>query len=182
MWLPDFFTKGCLGSKSKTFRNMRSGSCQFLKAWAQDLAPRHLPFILLVRQSYGPDSKSRTREPAWQPLLHLNPKLMCLAVPCVGSGHWAPLTAGRAAEVPLSEDSPTRQANLIGRAVSHPIPLFSLKPPFHRKENQGQGEQTCGCQGGESRMDWEFGVNRCKLLPSEWISNEILLYSTGNSI
>jgi len=23
-------------------------------------------------------------------------------------------------------------------------------------------------------------VNRCKLLPLEWISNEILLYSTGN--
>jgi len=24
--------------------------------------------------------------------------------------------------------------------------------------------------------------NRCKLLPLEWISNEILLYSTGNSV
>ena len=31
-------------------------------------------------------------------------------------------------------------------------------------------------------MDWEFGVNRCKLLPLEGISNEILLYSTGNYI
>ena len=31
-------------------------------------------------------------------------------------------------------------------------------------------------------MDWEFGVNRCKLLPLEWISNEILLYSTGNYV
>ena len=31
-------------------------------------------------------------------------------------------------------------------------------------------------------MDWESGVNRCKLLPLEWISNEILLYSTGNYI
>ncbi len=30
-------------------------------------------------------------------------------------------------------------------------------------------------------MDWEFGLNGCKLLPSEWISNEILLHSTGNS-
>ena len=29
-------------------------------------------------------------------------------------------------------------------------------------------------------MDLEFGVNRCKLLPLEWISNEFLLYSTGN--
>ena len=28
------------------------------------------------------------------------------------------------------------------------------------------GEQTCGCQGegGGSGMDWEFVVNRCKLL------------------
>ena len=31
-------------------------------------------------------------------------------------------------------------------------------------------------------MDWEFGVSRCKLLPLEWISNEILLYSTGHYI
>ena len=31
-------------------------------------------------------------------------------------------------------------------------------------------------------MDWEFGVNICKLLPLEWISNEILLYSTGNYV
>ena len=27
---------------------------------------------------------------------------------------------------------------------------------------------------------WELMVNRCKLLLLEWISNEILLYSTGN--
>ena len=31
-------------------------------------------------------------------------------------------------------------------------------------------------------MEWESGVNRCKLLPLEWISNAILLFSTGNSI
>ena len=35
---------------------------------------------------------------------------------------------------------------------------------------------------GRSGMDWESGVNRCKLLHLEWISNEILLYSTRNSI
>ena len=29
------------------------------------------------------------------------------------------------------------------------------------------------------RMDEEFGVSRYKLLHSEWISNEVLLYSTG---
>ena len=28
----------------------------------------------------------------------------------------------------------------------------------------------------------QFGINRCKLLPLEWISNESLLYITGNYI
>ena len=36
-----------------------------------------------------------------------------------------------------------------------------------------------GGRGG-SRRDWELGVNRCRLLTLEWISNEILLHSTGN--
>ena len=37
--------------------------------------------------------------------------------------------------------------------------------------------------GGEGRVvDWESGVHRCKLLPLEWISNEVLLYSTGKYI
>ena len=46
------------------------------------------------------------------------------------------------------------------------------------EKKQTHGEKTCGCQGGGggSGIDWEFGVNRCKLLPLEWISNEILLY------
>ena len=35
---------------------------------------------------------------------------------------------------------------------------------------------------GRNGMDWEFGVSRCKLLYLEWISNEILLYSTGNYV
>ena len=34
--------------------------------------------------------------------------------------------------------------------------------------------------GGGGGMDWEFGVSRCKLLYLGWISNEVLLYSTGN--
>ena len=53
-----------------------------------------------------------------------------------------------------------------------------------KKQIHGHGEQTCGCRGGGggSRMDGEFGVSRCKLLHSELISNEILLYSTGNYI
>ena len=37
-------------------------------------------------------------------------------------------------------------------------------------------------EGGGSKMDWEFGVGKCKLLHFKWIDNKILLYSTGNSI
>ena len=37
-------------------------------------------------------------------------------------------------------------------------------------------------EGGGSGMDWETGVNRCKLSNLEWISNEILLHSIGNCI
>ena len=36
-----------------------------------------------------------------------------------------------------------------------------------------------GHQGG---MDWEFGISRCKLVYIGWISNKVLLYSTGNYI
>ena len=51
-----------------------------------------------------------------------------------------------------------------------------------QKQTHGYREKTCGCQGGggERWMDWESGVSRYKLLYLEWISNEILLYSTGN--
>ena len=35
---------------------------------------------------------------------------------------------------------------------------------------------------GRKEVDWELGVNGCKLFPLEWISNEILLCSTGNYV
>ena len=49
---------------------------------------------------------------------------------------------------------------------------------------KGRGKEWDGLGVGwiGSGMDWEFGVSRCKLLHLEWISNEILLYSTGNNI
>ena len=35
--------------------------------------------------------------------------------------------------------------------------------------------------GGE--MNWEFGISRCKLLYTEWITNKVLLYnSTGDYV
>ena len=54
------------------------------------------------------------------------------------------------------------------------------KGTFPQKENHEHGEQACGFpEGGRERV-WEFGGKRCKVLPLEWISNEIWLYSTGN--
>ena len=43
-------------------------------------------------------------------------------------------------------------------------------------------KKTCGGQGGGrgSGMDWEFGVSGSRLLHWEWLSDETLLYSTGN--
>ena len=45
-------------------------------------------------------------------------------------------------------------------------------------------EQLHGCQwsGGQEGVDWEFWISRCKLSYIEWISNKVLLYSTGNYI
>ena len=41
-----------------------------------------------------------------------------------------------------------------------------------KKKTHGFREQIYGCQGGGggSGIDWEFEVNRYKLLPLEWIS------------
>ena len=48
-----------------------------------------------------------------------------------------------------------------------------------KKQTHGRGKQTCSCQGGRggSRRNRESGVHGCK-----WMSNEVLLYSTGNYI
>ena len=63
-------------------------------------------------------------------------------------------------------------------------PDLSLRTKKERTWNHGRGEQTCGYQeeGGGSGMDWELRVNKGQLLPLEWISSEILLYSSGNYI
>ena len=55
---------------------------------------------------------------------------------------------------------------------------------MEQKQTYRHREQTCGCQGGVHRggKDWEFGINRCKLVHIGWINNEVLLYSTGNYI
>ena len=62
--------------------------------------------------------------------------------------------------------------------------MVQMNLSTEQKQTPRHREQTCGCQGGRggSGMDGEFGVSRCKVLHLEWISNEVLLCSTGNYI
>ena len=62
--------------------------------------------------------------------------------------------------------------------------IWHKRSVYKTETDHGHGGQTWVCQegDGESGMDWEFGVSRCKLLHLECISNEILLYDTGNDI
>ena len=62
--------------------------------------------------------------------------------------------------------------------------MIQMNLSTEQKQTHGHREQTCGCQEGGrgSGIDWEFGVTRCKLLHSEWISNEVLLCRTGSYI
>ena len=48
------------------------------------------------------------------------------------------------------------------------------------KQTHRHREQTCSCRG--SGMDWEFGINRCKLVYIGCINNKGLLYGTGDYI
>ena len=50
----------------------------------------------------------------------------------------------------------------------------------HRLTDMENRLVVAKAEGEGSGVDWEFGVGRCKLLHLEWISNELLLYSTGN--
>ena len=52
-----------------------------------------------------------------------------------------------------------------------------------QKERHRCREQTYGHQGGkEGWMNWEIGIDIYTLLCIKQITNENLLYSTGNSI
>ena len=50
--------------------------------------------------------------------------------------------------------------------------------PTKQKQTHRHREQTCSAkgEGRGSRMDWEFGVSRCKLLHLEWMDNKVLPY------
>ena len=53
-----------------------------------------------------------------------------------------------------------------------------------QKQIHGHREQICGCQGAGERVGWtgSLGLVDAKIPLLEWISNEGLLYSTGDYI
>ena len=89
-----------------------------------------------------------------------------------------------------TRDSQTKWSKLEGeRHIPYGITfIWNLKhdtnePIYKTETDHGHGEQTYGFQWwGRRGVDGEFGAGRCKLLHFEWISNEVLLYSTGNYI
>ena len=60
---------------------------------------------------------------------------------------------------------------------------YGLKEPNYKTDSQTERTDMWLARGlGESRMEWEFEISRCKLLHLEWVRNEVLLYSPGNYI
>ena len=55
--------------------------------------------------------------------------------------------------------------------------IHKSNEPIYRKETNLRTWRMDWClpRGMGRRIDWEFGVSRCKLLHLQWISNEILL-------
>ena len=51
--------------------------------------------------------------------------------------------------------------------------------PYLEKHNKSL---TVFSQQFKTKVDWEFGISRWKLVHTEWINNRVQLYSTGNYI
>ena len=75
-----------------------------------------------------------------------------------------------------------------GRQIPYDTPhtwnlTYGTKEPVYRKETSAwRTDAWLPRRRGRERDGWESGVGRCKRLHLEWISNGILLDSTGNSI
>ena len=59
--------------------------------------------------------------------------------------------------------------------------MAQMNLSIEQKQTHRCGQQTCSCQErGEGKwMDWEFGVNRCKLLYLGRIDNESCCKAQG---
>ena len=63
--------------------------------------------------------------------------------------------------------------------------MTQMNIPMKQKQTDRHREQICGCQargGSRGWKNWEFVINKCKLLYIGWINNKVLLYVTENHI
>ena len=81
----------------------------------------------------------------------------------------------------LSEVQPERERQIPYNTTYMWNLKYGTDEPIYRTEIDLQTENRLVVAKGEWD-GWEFGVSRCKLLHSEWISSKVLLYSTENYI
>ena len=62
--------------------------------------------------------------------------------------------------------------------------MTQMSLPMRRKRFTDTENRLMVAKGqvGQGGMDWEFGINRCKLEYIKWIKNKVLLHSTGSYI
>ena len=121
--------------------------------------PSPLPQLLSRKQSYC-DKVTTGSSSKWE--VFITPHML--------------VPAGSCTNVPTSGDEGTDWGGgcLCPMTCCQALLSTMLFALIELKTNKDKGE------GGGDGMDWESGVRRCKLFHLEWISNEVLLYSTGN--
>ena len=60
------------------------------------------------------------------------------------------------------------------------ISLIRGSYTWHKTDRLTDIEDRLAVAKGEWGREGQFGINKCKLLYIEWISNKVLLYRTGN--
>ena len=81
--------------------------------------------------------------------------------------------------------TPVSPAKTVTVFKKKSILITKMHLSVKEKQTHRYREHTCGAQGevgGGGRVDWEFGISRCKLLHKGWMNNKVLLYNTGNYI
>ena len=129
----------------------------------------------------GPNSAVRQRENAASPAFWF-----CLAP----NRSEEPTHTGEAVCFTQSPSYDVSSGNTLTNTQNHISPIIWASQDPGKVTHKSNHREFPLCLSGlriqlvgrGSGMDWESGVNRCKLLHLEWISNEILLYSTGNYI
>ena len=72
-----------------------------------------------------------------------------------------------------------------GAALKKYIYIYMIQMNLFMKQKQSDIENrlvVAKREGSVGGKEWEFGISRCKVLHTDWISNKVLLRSTENYI